>query len=289
MSRAFILLIILSVMASCHQGNADSIPDQSAAFEDSVSSAKMSVPEVERDTVEFDRLLKQYYKALPDVGDTAIWGTWEEHQNPPVSILAWQKIPSDPGAFPILDSVGLPAPLHFIQPQEDSAFYLPTAEHWVRCNTADQGYETELANYYFYQGYLNALHTYFFAGCSVRIGGTCDYYMLDSLASAVRVVRCEYDSPYRYVAWSERDSALMFISNDGFSSRGMYVKALRVKHKASGMFFDHLHAQRYLELTASDLRIWPEGGFAVRIVENAGDEQSEEAVWRRVNLVDKGS
>lgn len=276
------MLIGACILVSCQEqaakGGATEADTLSVAVEDTL------VPEVFRDTIEFDRLLKQYYQALPDVGDTAIWGTWEEYQNPGESVMSWQNISSDPGVADLVDSTGLPRPIHFRQPEGDSAFYLPTARYWVRCNTSDHGYETELHNYYFYQGYVSGLHTYFFPGCSVRIGGTCEYYLLDSLTSAVRVVRCEFDSPYRYVAWSARDSLLMFIANDGFSSTGMSVKLLRIKRRDTTLLFDHLDQRQYPDLTTSDLRVWQAGGFAVRIVKKPGAGEAEETVWRRVSI-----
>ncbi len=70
-------MIIVTTMVSCQQGTTVSNPDQTEAVYDTVTPAESGVLPIRRDTVEFDRLLKQYYQALPDVGDTAIWGTWE--------------------------------------------------------------------------------------------------------------------------------------------------------------------------------------------------------------------
>ena len=279
------LLTSCFLLFSCNQRTPDQGYDTSVPAADTLRVMELKVKVVERDTVEFEELLREYYEGLPDVGDTAIWGTWEEYQNPEDSLLDWEELKSGGNEILDFDSTGLPAPLHFSQPSTDSAFYLPTAQHWVRCNTSY--YSEEDLNYYFYQGYIPGLGVYFFPGCSVRIGGTCDYYLLDSLSSAVRVVRCEYDNPYRYVAWSKQDSLLMFVANDGFSSAGMLVKILEVTLSESQVNFNHVLQEQFGELTASDLRILPEGGFALRIVQNTGSDQAEEVVWRKV-LIGRG-
>lgn len=284
MKKLLLLVLFGLFTGSCRNTEQTEIavPDRGSA-EDSL---KANEPDIARDTIEFSSILQAYLRALPDVGDTAVWGTWEEFQGAPRYRLKWENLPADLAISGLSDSSGLPSPQHFRSSPDDSAFYLPTAEAWVRCNSSSEDQSEH--NYYFYQGFIKGLGTYFFPGCSTGIGGTCDYYLLDSISGNVRVVRCEFDSPYRYVAWSEADSLLMLIANDGFSSSGVSAKVLRVFTEEGRTMFDHVLMEQFMDVTVTGLRVLPAGGFAVELADADESGTREERYWQRLRVLGDG-
>ena len=256
--------VALLVMSSCGPGNQQ--PTEVAEQKNDTATMQ---PEVIRDTIDFGILYQEYQRALPDVGDTAIWGSWEEHESAPHRHLAWQKAESGrKNRDSRLDSNGLPAALHWQSVQEDSLFYLPTAQHWVRFTSRDRG--DNLGQTYFHQGYMRGLKTYFIAGCGIRPGSTCDFYLLDSLYGTVRAVRNQYDNPYRYVAWSAESGILTFIANDSFGGSGTFMKLLKAEQDSTGVKYDHLLQKQIKGWTVADLRTH-QGSFMIEVDVPPGD------------------